>query len=71
MYDIKEDLPIVDLEETSEATSETTEESTSEIEYITTEKQPVDTNMYFSSSVKGADLNDLYSVALSTRNNVT
>lgn len=68
MYDIKKDLPIIDLEETSETTSETTEESTSEIEYITTEGQPVDTNMYFSSTVNGADLNDIYSVALSTRN---
>jgi len=71
MYDIKRDISLVDLEETTETTSETTqttEQTTNEIEYITTEGQPVDTNMYFSSSVNGADLNDLYSVALSTRN---
>lgn len=72
MYEyIKNDIPLIDLEETTEENSETietTEETTSEIIYITTEGQPVDTNIYFSASVNGADLNDIYSVALSTRN---
>lgn len=65
------DIPIVDVGETTETTTETTTEATTQdldITYITTEDQPVDTNMYFSAQVSDADINDLYSVALSIRN---
>ena len=64
------DLPFVDLEETTEDTTETTETSTQDldIEYITTEDQVIDTRLYLSAPVSGADLNDIYSIMLSTRN---
>ena len=64
------DLPFVDLEETTEDNTETTETSTQDlsIEYVTTEDQFVDTRLYLSAPVSGADLNDVYSLMLSTRN---
>ena len=60
------DIPIIDLEETTEDTTETTEVSTQDldIEYITTEDQVVDTRLYLSAPVSGADLNDIYNTMI-------
>lgn len=65
--EVKKDVPIVDLVETTEIIEEETTEQ-SDIEYITTEGQVVDTRLYLSSEVNGADLNDIYSLLLSIRN---
>ena len=67
-------------ESEEELTTENTEEVTTEkivvelstedldIEYLTTENQVVDTRLYMSVPVQGADSNDIFSMLLSIRN---
>lgn len=59
---------IIDVSNTELPTEATTEATTTDIEYITTEGQIIDTKLYLSSEVSGADINDVYSIMLSTRN---
>lgn len=59
---------IIDVSNTELSTEATTEATTTDIEYITTEGQILDTKLYLSSEVSGADINDVYSIMLSTRN---
>lgn len=79
MYETKilYDPANIEIETTNEEDNQTTEEtqqiiilSTEDlnVEYITTEGQVVDTRLYLSSEVSGADLNDVYSMLLSIRN---
>lgn len=79
MYETKilYDPANIEIETTNEEDNQTTEEtqqiiilSTEDlnVEYITTEGQIIDTRLYLSSEVSGADLNDVYSMLLSIRN---
>lgn len=62
-------MDIIDVSDTEVNTEEVTaEEVINDIEYITTEDQVVDTKLYLSTPVYNADLNDVYSIMLSTRN---
>lgn len=56
------------IETTIETTTETTTEEQLDLEYITTEGQIVDTNLYLSTAVSGASNNDIFSMLLSIRN---
>ena len=57
-------------QESAESTETSTEESTESVnlEFLTTEGQNVDTNLYMSCEVSGASINDVYSITLSLRN---
>lgn len=69
-------LYVKDLESTTEVSQESNEsteastESTesADLEFLTTEGQNVDTNLYMSCEVSGASINDVYSITLSLRN---
>lgn len=56
--------------EGTETSTETSTESTesADLEFLTTEGQNVDTNLYMSCEVSGASINDVYSITLSLRN---